>query len=84
MTKQSKAYKCKTMTMHKIKANGRIWGDKNKDIDIKFYNNKKMWVKRRLVRTSENEGKGTKLWTIKMPRKLKLISGIKSKGTGGI
>jgi len=43
-----------------------------------------MWVKRTLGRTLENEEKGTKKWTIKMPRKLKWMSGIKSKGTGGI
>jgi hypothetical protein len=47
MTEESKAYKGKPMTMHKIKAYDRIWGDKNKDIDVKFYKKKKMWVKER-------------------------------------
>lgn len=41
MTEQCKAYKCKPMTMHKMKVYDRMWGDKNKDIDVKFCNNKK-------------------------------------------
>ena len=42
MTEQCKAYKSKPMTMHKMKAYDRILGDKTKDIDVKFCNDKKM------------------------------------------